>query len=353
MFTAEDINQARLKGRQGSPSAITIVGLVKNNHSRIRLKMEEQTFRVKAEHVLNSLISAMTYATEPNYQDVYTECRRRVGNIANALNLSSHSSVGKIHNGFFIDGQDELILLVAKPINPKMYWKDYQPARYLHHQYTNLNWDLGNGKPRGISIIEINLVELIWQYIVGNRYYDSYSIEVNRHVFLWRHVITRMIPTYMNYSTFNHFVANNQGTEIEKEEPLGWVRTPYIAGDVMKVAKAVNSFIGNTDTTPAGVLYYIPQFMTDIGGMTDATDLISLPTDFVTWQSWWPCFISNLYLAQFCFTFNKPAMDKFKSGLEREINVFERLRILDKLDAKHTDVLRTGLVNPLLERINS
>lgn len=349
MFTAEDIQQARVKGRQTDPTTISTVNLVKNNQTRIRKDFESANFKIGGDHILNQIVSSIAFSTYPNYDDLFWICRRSVNNIANTLRVASYSYPGKIHNGRFIEKQDELIVLVAKPINPKVFWKDYQPVKYLSHEYTNINWGFGNGKPRGLSIIEINIVELLWQYVKGMQYYESYGNPIDRLVFLWRHALCRMQPTYMDCAIFNHYLYIHKQIPLEREEPIGWIRTPYIARNVDGAGLSALKHISTTDLTPAAVLNNLPMYFKTVGDLDFAVELISLKDEFVTWQNWWPYFLSNLKLASFTLSFEKPAMEKYHDPLLRELRVFEDQNILQRLDAGHKDYIRQAYINPIKE----
>ena len=170
MFSHADLNQAAIKGIYADPSAIQIAAAVKNNQQRIRSFLERAGTRVDSNHLILELITNVGYAGEITYDNVEWACMRKLAGIGNALKLSSVGEFGQVHNGKFITGQDEIISLVARPVDPNLSFQDYTPAVYLYHEYTNLNWQLGTGKPQGVSIIEINLVALLWQYAKGVEY---------------------------------------------------------------------------------------------------------------------------------------------------------------------------------------
>lgn len=176
----------------------------KNNDRRIRQYLSTLQTRVKSEHLLIQIIASLVYMGDGTYDDIEWHCRRRLASIGNAFRLTSSNSYGKLHNGEFLRYQDEIIALVAKPIDPRQDWRSIASCTYQWHEQTNLNWELGNVEPKGINIIEINLVALLWVHLKAREYYRATGEPINEPVLVQRHMVNPMLASYMNISFFNH-----------------------------------------------------------------------------------------------------------------------------------------------------
>lgn len=353
MFSQAELNQAAIKGKFEDPSAIQLVSAVKNNNQRIRNYLESIQTRVVSGHLVLKILAAIGYAGEPRYEEIEWACRRKLSDIGNALHLTSVGEYGQVFNGIFIEGQDEIISLVARPIDPELSFRDYTPAVYLYHEYTNLNWSLGNGKPRGISIIEINLVALLWQYVLAEQYYRTQSEPINRVVYAQRHIIYRMLPSYMNIAFLNIHRAVATGKEVEPETPLRVVPTPPLRELSIKHATQVCKALRAGKPLPGVVMAHIPQFFDDPTHPTTAVDRILFKDPGSTIQGSWHRNIVNWYWALFCLQFDNSSMSKYKSNLMVRIARFEDAKILEKLTRSARNYYRHELILPLYQALEN
>ena len=347
MFSQAELNQAVIKGRYEDPSAIQLVNAVKNNNQRIRNYLESIQTSVGSGHLVLKILAAIGYAGEPTYEEIEWACRRKLSDIGNALRLTSVGEYGQVFNGAFIEGQDEIISLVARPVDPNLSFRDYTPVVYLYHEYTNLNWTLGNGKPRGISIIEINLVALLWQYVLAEQYYRTQPEPITRLVYAQRHIIYRMLPSYMDIAFLNIHRAIAFGKEIEEENPLRVIPTPPLRDLAIRHAKAISKSLRVGKPLPAVVMAHIPQIFEDPNKPSTALDRILFKEPGSTIQGSWHRNIVNWYWALFCLQYDNASMGKYKSNLMVRIARFEDAKILEKLTRSARNYYRHELILPL------
>lgn len=352
MFSQADLNQVAIKGHNADPSAITLAALVKNNQQRIRNHLESVDTRVVSGHLVLQLISLVGYAGDPTYTEIEWACRRKVTGIGNALRLSSAGEFGQVMNGKFIANQDELISLVAKPVDPDLSFRDYTPAVYRYHEYTNINWMLGNGKPRGISFIEINLVALLWQYVKAREHYKKANIPITSPVYADRHIITRMLPSYMDIAFLNIHRSVATDTPIEKEFCIGTIPTPDLQPLAIRNANGVRRSLLNGAPLPGVVLAHVPQFFSTREPST-AIDRVMFRDPGQTLQGSWHHQIVNWYWSLFAFRYDNPSMDKYKSNLRVDMDRFDDLRVLAKLPKAAYNHLRHSLLIPLMNAVEN
>ncbi|MGL5397239.1 MAG: hypothetical protein ACRDBQ_18480 [Shewanella sp.] len=338
MFSQADLEQVKVKGRNLDPSSIQLAELVKNNHVRIRNYFENTEMRVASGHLIARILSQACYAGEPNYEDVEWACKRRLVSIGNATDLISPGNFGKLFNGAFIEGQDELISLVVRPVDPNLSFRDYTPARYLYHEYSNVDWQLGTNTPRGISIIEINLVALLWQYIKGTAYYREHGKVVTDPVFIWRHVVSKMLGSYMDIATLNIHRAIATGTPVDKGNPLRTIPVPAMRDLIIRNAERKRTFFKNGNFLPGSILYNIPLFFEFPFEERDGLSLIFHHNLQLPYQARWHGRIVNWFWSVFCLNYRGSAMEKFLPELLYDIGRFLDSGVLGRLPKQvHTE----------------
>lgn len=349
MFSTADIQQATIKSHLKDPSSILIGSLVKNNTTRIRNRIETMSRAVPPEHLIVQLLIAIGYRDDWTYEDVAWRCRRKLVELGNSFGITSPGNYGKVHVGEFIEGQQEFIVLNALPIDPKARWQDLQPARYMYHDYTNLNWEFGapNGS-RGFSFIEINLTALAWQYCQGMKWYTQSNIATNKQVFAYKHVIYRMLPTYMDLALFNRSRFLALGVEIDPDPANREYPIPMLEPPVTRNAKAINTFLTTGDPLPGVVLNTIPLFF---NGEGSALRLIVDENRGQTTQHKWVYRLVNFSLMRMVTLYDNPSMQKFYPTLLHELRAFEQYRILDKLPDSTKQLLNLTVILPLYDTV--
>lgn len=330
MFERAELDNDGLP-RTVDPSTIALVAHVKNNTRRIRQYLASLQSRVKSEHLLIQLFAGLVYQGKGNYEDVEWHCRRRVASLGSALRLISSNQYGQLHQGEFLPYQDELISLVAHPIDPTKDWRDIVTARYLWHDYTNLNWELGDHSPKGISIIEINLVALLWVHLKARQFYLNTEEVITEPVMVERHMIVPMLDSFMNIAFFNHHRYHVIGRPIPREFQYTSFPRPPLSALAQRGAREKQRVFLAQRFTPVEILYNIPQPFTVIGELGDARSLVEFPPLGSTLQATWHLNLVNWQLALYCFQYNRDLMTKYYSGLRREIRGFLNLRVLEKL----------------------
>lgn len=347
MFSTADIQQSIIKSHRKDPSSIQIESLVKNNTNRIRNRVESMSRAVPPEHLIVQLLISLGDREDWTYDDIAWRCRRKLVELGNAYELTSPGNYGGIRVGEFIKGQQEFIVLNAIPINPNARWQDLQPARYLYHDYTNLNWEFGapNGSG-GISYIEINLTALAWQYHQGMKWYRDNKIDTNKQVYAYKHVIYRMLPTYMDLSLFNRSRFLALGLPIQDDAAVREYPIPSLEPLVTRNAKAIDTFLKDGSPLPGVVLNTIPLCF---NGEGSALRLIADVESGYTMQHKWVYRLVNYSLMRMVVCYDNPSMEKYYPTLLHELRAFEQYRILDKLPASTKQLINLTVILPLYD----
>ncbi|QXO09744.1 hypothetical protein pEaSNUABM38_00022 [Erwinia phage pEa_SNUABM_38] len=331
MFSSADIQQSIIKSRNVDPTSITIASVVKNNQRRIRNRVEMMQTRVDSDHLLAKILATIGFAPDAKYDDIYWACRRKFISIGNAMRLVSPGHPGEIHVGEFIQGQAELIALSIQPIDPNTPWRELQPVRYLYHDYTNLNWQMGtkNGG-RGISYIEINIVALVWQYFQAYKYYQRNKEHggINLYTYLYRYVVYRMLPTYMDLAVFNRhrFFANGQ--DIEKDDPFNDYPIPMLSPHVDRNVRIIAQRLKEGNPLPGVVMNHLLMYF---NGKGSALGLLADESYSQTNQQRWFYQLVNLNFMAYVVQYDNPVMARYYPTLVRELRNFFQLRFTERL----------------------
>lgn len=353
MFSRADIQQSIIKSHNTDPTSISIGSYVKNNQVRIRREVEAMQRRVESDHLLAKILAAVGFSPDASYDDIYWACRRKFISIGNALRLVSPGHPGEIRVGEFLPGQSELIALSIEPIDPTAPWRDLQPVRYLFHDYTNLNWELGckNGG-RGISYIEVNLVALVWQYFQAWKYYSQQrnAEGINLYTYLYRYVIYRSLPTYMDIALFNRHRFHALGVPIEEDDRVTVYRIPDLNPLVQRHVKIVDGFLRAGNPLPGVVLTHKPMFF---NGEGDALKLIVDESLADTNQQRWFYQLVNFNLMAHVVQYDDAAMRRYYPTLVRQLRNFFQLRFTDRLPTSVKLTLDQNVFEPLNRVIGS
>lgn len=346
MFDRADVTR-RLSVVSTDYSTAAIANYVQSNDVRIRRWLETIQRRVCSEHLLIQLLTASIYLGDhDDYLEVEWHCRDKLVSLGNAFRLTSRGHYGNLHNGEFLEGQDELIALSAKPIDPATPWRDLTPVVYRWHEQTNVNWELGNGTPLGVSIIEINLVALWWQYLKAKQHLCDEM--PNLPVYIQRYPINGMLNSYMNMAFFNHHRAAIMNTPVTEEQRAAAFPRPPLAKLAHRAARERTRLLRTRKLTPEELVGNIPLPFNGIAEPTNALELVLFVESGETTQEVWYKLIIEWQLALYCFQFDRTVMSKHYSAVYRSLTYFDTDKILEKMPARLRDYYQKMLIEPLL-----
>lgn len=350
MFEHSELQQALIKGRREDPSFITIVRVVKNNRKRIERRIANTDRRIDSGHLLVRILGSLQLSSTMEYDDVEWLCRRSLARVANGVGATCENNFGKAFQGQFIPKQDELIALVAEGINPNKRWRNYTPARYVYHSHTNVDWEFADDG-KGLSFIEINIVELAWQYIQSLRHYASKPVDErpNLYVWLYRYVVYNMLPSYFNLSVFNRHYYLAIGKEIPNDYPNRIYPVPNIWDALDKHVVKVEEFLRDGNPLPAVSLNHVTLPFVDYKmSHYTAIGLVTQPeVKAATWQLRWFYEIANMYFVRFALAYRNDTTLAFIPRLKRELRAFKQLRIVSKMPSHLQLHINRELIIPI------
>lgn len=157
---------------------------------------------------------------------------------ANALGLTSHRSMGKIHYGnFYGPNTSEVIIQVDEYWDwewVKENWKDLAPVTVLRHDQTHISYNLMTNKNYvdrdGLAIIQIDINLLHMQYAAWLRHHREIKMVNPDHslpnigYFLGMYVLPNMLPSHINQVIIN---KNILLTDEEMSKTIDYVGTSF------------------------------------------------------------------------------------------------------------------------------
>lgn len=345
MFTSVDISQAVIKGKREDPSTIHIGRLVKNNRRRIHDRVLATSRRLPSTHIFIKLLGMLGLNGGMTYDDVEWLCERNVTRIANTLGTHGPGNFGSSFLGEFLEGQDELISLVARPINPNYKISAIVPAQYIYHPYTSINWEMDScSYGNAFSAIEINLVALAWQFVQ----YLNLNPETRHNIPRWLHdnAYYPMLSSFYNISLFNRHYRYAQGLPKDKVVSTREYSVPELEDDVDSHVANIASYIASGNYTPAAMLNQIPLFFD--GKEYEHETAMDLPSTekypVATYQHRSFYMLADLYYLHFVLLHKGEAVKPFLPTVKRKLRAFKDLRIVDKMPSHLSNHIKSNLI---------
>ena len=346
MFDIPDLQQSIIKGMQRDPSIISILRTVKNNRKRIEQRVLSTDRRIGSNHILVRLLGALQLNRNMTYEEVEWLCRRNLSRVSNSVGATCPNNYGKPFVGEFMPKQDEIISIVARPINSDINWRKCSPVRYLYHPHTNIDWEINTAEAYGLAFIEINIVELAWSYISALRYYAAREESHNLYVWIYRYAVYSAMPSYFNISVFNRHYFFVSGKQIKKDVTNRIYAVPDITSQLDKHVETVSGYLRAGSPLPATCLNHVMLLMPD--NKLDYFTGIVLPvsTEY-NWQQRWVYELVNMHFMLFALEYYNDSMAKFIPRIRRELIAFKQLRIIPKMPSHLQVHINRELINKL------
>lgn len=349
MFEQEDIQQSLTTGRRLDPSFINIRNLVKNNAVRIENRIMSIDRTTTTDHPVITILAILNLNPFMSYEDVEWKARSVLPYIGNSFRFSSVGEFGTVKNSTVIKGQDDLIVLTLKPVNPRLSFKKLSPLRFLYHDYTNLDWCIGTTYiPETINILELNLVALAWQYVLYLRTLSEDVRKLPMNVYVYRYVVFKSIASYFNLSIYNRHMNYQRKRDVPKYENSREIPIPVLDPFIDKHVKNTNDHLVKANMLPGELLSHFNFAYTDRAiSYPNALGLVCQTSHTKTAQERWLYQLVNFKLAADVLEFNHEASEKFKTRLKRDLIAFRQSRVIDKMP-KH---LNLHIKSIFLERL--
>lgn len=174
-------------------------------------------YYIAGQHILYKLIE--NFGLPETLPDEYIEqyIHNRAFTHGNAMGLSSHRDVGKLHYGkFYGPNTTEVIVQIEQRWSwdyVKQHWQDLAPVTVLRHDQNHISYNLMTPKNyiehRGFAIIQIDINLLHMQYHAWRQHHRNIKTMNPDHTvpkigyFLGMVVLPNMLPSHFNQVIIN------------------------------------------------------------------------------------------------------------------------------------------------------
>ena len=212
---------AESRSRIIDPTFKYIEETVKNNMMLIRKRIHGSARYVKPNHLLYRLLSQLAVNTRMDRSELYYACSDIMYQIANAMGLTSATSVGKVHRNVFMDGCSEIIFIHNTEFEYKA-WHQLEPVKFHYHCETNMNGLRGGlGNSETVAIISINVPMLGWMYKEWAAAVKRVGSKENTYNFIAKYVLCNSLYSYFNVSYFNRIYYRLTGQPFDPDKKNG------------------------------------------------------------------------------------------------------------------------------------
>lgn len=315
-----------------------------------------RVYAVKSNHFLCNLLNNLNVPMEYS-NDRYVEvCRTRMDFISRAINMTSETHFGKLHNGvFYGPGCTELIYSVDEYFDIDSVvdnWQNVCAVRPLIHPRSDLKLMLPNGKKSGNEIglasIAVNIPMLALQYKMFSldqyRKFQMTGSMLGVTHFVHMYVLPNMMGPHIDIVVLNRLMNLFYG------KPMGIAYFKHafpIIDYSQKIDLILNKLLHRLETD----MLTDETIITDIPSIYENTMLNSLQMpDFApTRQIWWSLILTRLGVMKFLVDVGNYRSNKLNMTSIRNLQIeFRHL----KRDNIYTTVLPKDLAFDVLNDID-
>ncbi len=267
---------------------------------RVQEYYRKLTAVVEQDHLLVRLLAALDSLYDDDRErfmsTVYSEHDglERIFGICSATNPRP-----VLNNGLFFNKNTSDVLLsvidyfdtVATDPNKLV------PVRFLSHPFTDLNMAMPDGKYRtvlnesGVSIAAIDIPKLAYIYHHWIKNGDVDLGKKHRYFpnFVYRHILTRMIPSELDVAFFNRFCNIYRGYQVSNSFQVHLFGVTDYTQRVDDVIKYMIEKINNTSPIYANVIQSLPAICAN-----RTVDVLKIPDNLINRNNGWVVLLSRV-----------------------------------------------------------
>lgn len=288
-------------------------------------------YAVKNNHLLVSLLQHIDIPMHYSVDRYATVAETRAPVVANAFRLTSEISVGKLFNGEFYGGCQEILLFDDSYFNPfyaERAWERISAVKVVMHPKSDLGLLLPNGRTtstgEGLAIVSINIALLALQYrcfsMRQQTKVDKRSMLGLNH-FIHMYVLPNMLYTQLDITLLNRLMNLFYGAPMGEAQ----VKHPFFVSNYSHrvdtvLQKAIETIQSKAERFD-GALRQMPTVVAE-----DMQDALELPDLAPTRQCQWALMLSRLDIMQFLVDITTDPVTHATNPLGRmEINQLQRI----------------------------
>lgn len=346
-------DMAQNKGKVIDPTFIYIQNTVNKNLLRVRDRVWASAKFVPHDHLLAKILLSLGLNRSMVFDEVFYEMSDRMYQLSNALGITSATNYGHGHQDVLLTGDLEILLFTAERFDPKTPWQALRPIRFLYHEHTNINYQLGApDSTDAVAYITINLPMLAWQYLEWAKWRQANAVDENTYEFIRKYPMFNSLYSYLDISLFNRHYYRMTGTPILDDE----VYREIPLANIDHLLQKSNLFIIDTllkqHRTIAQCLYFTPAFFCE-----NSLALTEKPTVVKTRQSQWVLDYFRLPYIHYGLITSSETGYSIDSGvlstLKREMTAIANTQSIQRLPKQHSLHIIGKHFTPLLELLSN
>ena len=346
-------DMAQFKGKVIDPTFIYIKSVVNKNLIRVRDRMWASAKFVPHEHLLAKILLSLGLRKSMLLDELQYEMSDRMYQLSNALGITSATNYGHGHREVLLQGDLEIILFNAEPFKATTQWQELQPIRFLYHEHTNLNYQLGvPGSEDQVAYLTINLPMLAYQYLEWAKWVAANGVQENTYEFIRKYPMFNSLYSYLDISLFNRHYYRLSGTPIIDDQPYREIPLASVEHLLQKSNLYVLDVLMKQHRTVAQSLYYTPEFTAD-----NSLALTTKPRVVKTRQSQWVLDYFRLPYIHYGILIAGASGYQLDSGvlstLRRELVAIANIQSIQRLPRQSSLHIMGKHFNPLLELLSN
>lgn len=257
------------------------------------------SFAAKNTNLIVRLIQSMNVPIQYPVERYHEVAAARALFVSNAFGITSAINVGRIHQGEFYHGCDEIILAHLGEnqfisADQAQGWRDFQAVKVLDHPVSNLKFMLPNGihhnTEQGLAVIAIDVPLLMVQYREflydqQRRNFEQDGAHYGVTHFVYKYVFPNMLYSQTDLVLFNRlynlWLGKPHGDSVR--------RHPFYLTDHSDVLdRALRQILRRVESTPmpyTDVLRQLPRLFND--------HQLDMPDIAETRQVWWALWLTR------------------------------------------------------------
>lgn len=356
MYTFFNYAKAPFRGRVNFPDFIYVRnGLQREKTKTITYYRNFPRF-IPSNHLLVKLIDSINVPYNDDIRIHYDKVQDIALNLSMALKMTSSLYRGKVFSpGVFYGKQSNEIIIATDDEfsgtdgEPKWIdsietnWRDLEPIRVIHHEYTNLNMDIPFGPApetkNALAVIIVNIPMLSCQYQQWRKELNSKreagsALGVGQ--FLYAYPLANMINSHLDYSLFNRLSAIWKNDDIP---PYRNNQSFFVVNYSERVDRLMAFVLNNLKSKQTD----FPNLLMTIPAASEESmfNVLHLPKVVPTRQIDWALDVARLNAISFLLEFNRVTDNRRNNHYVTNMRI--ALRQLE-----NDSVLRTALPNNIL-----
>ena len=332
---------------------------LKANMVKFQAYLRTNNFRTDGDNViigiLNTISSYIGLTPKETYQLILADEDR----IANLYNITTDYHTGKVvTNGFLGNNIDEVLYLERDDLTFTDFksdrlrdWESCQPVIIRTHPIDDITImmldDKVNTSATGVSVMSIDIALLGAMYHEWLDQQEEALYANEDSVFVMRHVVSNMLPSYLTIATYNRFntaVTGGQPCELYHKASLKLIN---YSGKLDVVYDEVIAYMSGAKLQITDILPIVPTYLSTADELVIDIQLANTKQCFwIHLLTWLPYLIGPGEISK---DINKKHRDSNLTAIQRHFRTFASTRAITSCPGEVITEELAGLISTITE----